>query len=125
MEMRMGHALADDVVQRDEAAFRLQSGHHGAGDELDARAERGHDRIGHIGKRFIMRQRHEQHMPEYQRPVIQESCAYIVAVDTEAWFRSADDRAEFAGLWELIYRACLSAGHQVLPKSCTSSTASR
>ncbi len=119
----MGYALADDVVERDEAAFGVERPHHGGGETLDAGAERGHHLIGHIGERFIMGQRHQQHMAEHQRPVIQEGEANVVPVDGETFLLPGDDRAEFTGSGDPPSGAGFSRGHRKPPQiraKCTS-----
>jgi hypothetical protein len=96
MDVEMGHALADMVVDGNKGPFGRHADFHGMRNELDVR-EQGADQIGRkIDQGLVMLLWDQQTVPGEERPVVQKSQGQVVLKDNRRLQLSPDDPAKFA-----------------------------
>ena len=97
MHVKMRHALAHSIVDRNERSIGLHGVLHGPGKPLRC-GKKWFDQLSRqIAERFIMLARNEQTMPRKERPVIQERERMRILIDDPRRMCPRNDRAEQAG----------------------------
>jgi hypothetical protein len=96
VDVQVRDALADAVVDRDEAALGAEGVLDRAGQPPDAAEERLHQLVRQVGQRLEVSAGHQQHVPREQRTVVEERDALPVVVDHVGRELSEHDPAEDA-----------------------------
>src|SRR5690349_4449379 len=92
----MRHALADDVVEGDEAALRAECRADGRADRLDPREQRADQPGRKVRQRHVVLPGGDQHVALEYRPDVEEGHRDLVGQHDVRWPGARDDLAEQA-----------------------------
>ncbi len=97
VDMKMGHALADDVVDSDEAAFCFHYLLHFSGEHLNVSEKRADHGGGEIRQSGVVRLRNQQDVAGEKRANVEESQGDFVFENNFGFHFARNDFAEEAG----------------------------
>src|SRR4051794_2108473 len=98
VNMQMGDALADDVVQCDEGSLGFHRRADRAREELGIGEQRLDQLIRQVPDRLVVLAGDEQRVTREERPVVEEGEARLVLEDHVRLLIARDDRAEATAL---------------------------
>src|SRR5262249_16944787 len=96
VNVKMRHALADPVVDRDERAVRVEARLHHAREKLDAGEERADESSRQIGEKRHVPPRDEKRVAVEDRAMVEEADRNLVLEHDVARRIAADDPTECA-----------------------------